>query len=381
MEGRTVDLAQLLAVVPPLEHLIVTPRPESVTRVAREEPVLLPNITTERLLPVDVELVAPRMRGRRRSESALGEEEGEFRSGVLREVRRRVLVEESGGGEDIEGGLVRLGVTLLALEDSLVNGENGGVVLAGVVDRERVAERRVRVEEVLAPRGEGDPFGRRRDGPHQLSHRRPSLLNLRTRPRIPLVVRLPRHLNRTNDAFLEVLRVLLHDDDALLKGVLLVNLLLKLTSNERVGVPRVFLRANAHRGILEHGDGASEVGNHLRRRLTLLRDGGGELARVLLDVADVGLELSTKLLKVLDDGTFDGLGEVGVGVGDEASALALLRREDVRKSREKRRNKKTYDAVEDVLHSSLTKELVALTLWIRRSERSIRDLVEGRERK
>lgn len=47
----------------------------------------------------------------------------------------------------------------------------------------------------------------------------------------------------------------------------------------------------------------------LRRHLPLLSDRRGESTRVVLDIRDVGLDLGPKLLKVLDDGTFDRLGE------------------------------------------------------------------------
>lgn len=54
---------------------------------------------------------------------------------------------------------------------------------------------------------------------------------------LPLVKGRPRHLDRANDALLKVLRVLLHDNDALLQGVLLVDLLLELVRDETVRVP------------------------------------------------------------------------------------------------------------------------------------------------
>lgn len=138
---------------------------------------------------------------------------------------------------------------------------------------------------------------------------------------------------------------MLHDDDALLKGVLLVDLLLKLVRDETVRVPEVparvsspfswtiqartanapgvLLGVHAHGSVLEHGDAPREVGDHLGRKLALLGDGGGELARVLLDVLDVRLKLGTELLEVLNDGALDSASEVGVVVGDLAGFLTL----------------------------------------------------------
>lgn len=151
-----------------------------------------------------------------------------------------------------------------------MNGNHAGIVLARVVDRHRVPEGRVGIEQVLGARGERNPLCRRRDGTHELSHGSPCLLHRSRRARagtrraaslgsldgkktekgddvLPLVEGRPGHLNRANDALLEVLRVLLHDDDALLQRILLVHLLLKLTSDETVGVP-VIATENASAG-------------------------------------------------------------------------------------------------------------------------------------
>lgn len=59
--------------------------------------------------------------------------------------------------------LVGLGVALLPLEDTLVNGDDTGIVFAGVVDGHGVPERRVGVEKVLGARSERGPLGSRRD--------------------------------------------------------------------------------------------------------------------------------------------------------------------------------------------------------------------------
>jgi hypothetical protein len=49
-------------------------------------------------------------------------------------VRSGVFVEVSGGGEDVVGFLVGLGESLLSLEETDVDGNNGRVILSGVVD-------------------------------------------------------------------------------------------------------------------------------------------------------------------------------------------------------------------------------------------------------
>ena len=89
----------------------------------------------------------------------------------------------SRGSETVERLSVRLGESLLSLQDTRVDFDNARVVLPGIIDGHRISERRVGVEEVLRSRGEGDPLGRRRDRSHHLTHRSPSFLNRSRRAR------------------------------------------------------------------------------------------------------------------------------------------------------------------------------------------------------
>ena len=99
----------------------MTSRTESETSIESEETILLSDISSERLLSFDVELVRSSVGVRRSSEGALGKEEGEFRVRVFREIGREMLVKVSGWSEDVERLLVSLGVTLLAFENTLMN--------------------------------------------------------------------------------------------------------------------------------------------------------------------------------------------------------------------------------------------------------------------
>lgn len=127
-------------VIPPLHHLVVAPAPEGVGCL-----VLSRNLKGDvasgrvggrrRPLALDMKLVAlGRRRGGRRTEGAGGEEQGE--DGVLLGVRVRgsVLVEVAGGGENVVGLSVGLGEALLSLEETDVDGDDGGIILSGVVD-------------------------------------------------------------------------------------------------------------------------------------------------------------------------------------------------------------------------------------------------------
>ncbi len=222
-----------------------------------------------------------------------------------------------------------------------MDGDDRGVVLAGVVDGLGVAERGVGVEEVVGTGGKGDPLGVGLERAHLDAEAEPGVLNLGRHAAGPLVEGLPSALDTANDALLEVGRVLLHDDDGLLESVLLVDLALELTEDLLVGSVGVLAGSDAHGGVLEEGDGAGELGDLLGGHLTLLGDRVGELAGILLHILDVSLDLGAKLLEVLDDGALDGLGEVGWWISDDTGLVA--------------------DAVVDVLDTVLTEELVALT--------------------
>lgn len=171
----------------------------------------------------DGELVAARVDAGRGAEGAVGQEDGEARLRVLGHVGRGVLVQVAGGGEDVEALRVALGEALLAVEHARVDRDDRRVVLARVVDVLRVAKRRLRVEQVVGPGGEGDPLGVGLDRLHLDAHQLPRLLDLRRHaamvsacswsddsPAGPVVERLPGGLERADDALLEVRRVLLH---------------------------------------------------------------------------------------------------------------------------------------------------------------------------
>lgn len=289
---------------------------------------------------LDVELVALGSHGGRRTKGALGKEEREFGLRVLGRVGRAVFVKVTGRGEDVEGLLVGLGETLLALEDALVNGDDRRVVLAGVVDRLGVAKRSVGVEEVVGTGGESDPLRVGLERTHLNAQAEPGVLNVSGHATGPLVKGLPSALDAANDALLKVGRVLLHDDDGLLKSILLVDLALELTEDLLVGSVRVLTSSDAHGSVLEQGDGTSKLGDHLGRHLALLGDRVGELASVLLNILDVSLDLGTKLLEVLNDGALNGLGEIGMVVSNDTGLVT--------------------DSVVDVLDTVLAEELVAL---------------------
>ena len=200
-------------VVPPLHHVLVRARSE---RPRAPGPVAAPD---ERVLhaperarvpharPVlallDVELVALRARRRGRAQRAHRQEERE--EGLVRErgVRRRVLVQEAGRGEDVVRLLVRARVALLALEQPVVDRVHARVVLARVVDHLRVAEGRLGVDEVVFAGGEGDPLPVRREPRHVALEVVEQLADAVVEPRPPFRERRPRGLDGLHERSLE----------------------------------------------------------------------------------------------------------------------------------------------------------------------------------
>ena len=142
LTGNQVPGDQHPDVVPPLHHLIVAPSPKGVSVLAlahlEQASARAGGLSVSRstvLSSLDVELVGLGSVGRRgRSKSAGGQEERPNGVGSVRRVGRSVLVQVSRRSKDVVTFLVRLGESLLALEQTDVYGLNGGVVLAGVVD-------------------------------------------------------------------------------------------------------------------------------------------------------------------------------------------------------------------------------------------------------
>lgn len=146
-EQRTVDLGELLAVVPPLHHVFVGASAEGEGDVAAESAAEALGGCAAAAL--DVELVGAGIHAGGGAEGALGQEDGHAGLAVLGVVGGGGLVEVAGGGEDVVALVVVAGEALLALQEALVDGEDGWVVLAGVVDVLDVAERGVGVEQVV----------------------------------------------------------------------------------------------------------------------------------------------------------------------------------------------------------------------------------------
>ena len=225
---------------------------------------------------LDVELV--RLGGgsrRRRAESASGQEEGPDGVSSGGWVGRSILVQVTGRGEDVESFLVRLGESLLSLEETRVDWGDRWVLLSWVVDHVRVSERGLWVEQVVRSGSERDPLSVGHELRHVDTELSPSLLDRRRHSRLPLVEGRPSRLNGSDDTLFKVSRVLLHDDDGLLERVLLGNLLLELLQDGHVDGEWVLLGRDGHGGVVDVSDGSVEVRDDLGRHLSLLGDGSG----------------------------------------------------------------------------------------------------------
>ena len=140
-----------------------------------------------------------------------------------------------------------------------MNRNDTRILLSRIIDRHRVPKGRVRVEKILRSRSECNPFCRGSDGSHHLAHGSPSFSRLdrsagagvkemekfnqssrrgeQNENSLPFVEGRPGHLDCAYNSLLEMLRVLLHDDDTLLKSIFLVDLLLELSCDQTVRVP------------------------------------------------------------------------------------------------------------------------------------------------
>jgi len=184
-------------------------------------------------------------------------------------------VQVTGGGEDIESFLVRLGESLLSLEETRVDRSDGGVVFAGVVNVVGASERSLGVEQVVGSSSEGDPLSVGHELRHVDTELSPSVLDRGRHSGLPFVKGGPGRLDGSDDTLLEVSRVLLHDDDGLLERVLLGNLLLELLQDGHVDGEWVLLGADRHGSVVDVSDSSVEVRDNLGRHLSLLGDGSG----------------------------------------------------------------------------------------------------------
>lgn len=169
----------------------------------------------------------------------------------------------SGRRQDVVSLLVSLGESLLSLQETDVDGLDGRVVLAGVVDQVGVPQGSLGVEQVIRSGSESDPFSVRHELRHVDTQSLPGFLNTDGHSRLPFVESLPSGLDGSNDAFFEMSRVLLHDDNGLLQGVLFVDLPLQLPVDSQVDREGVFLAGDAHGGVGDRADGSSQISDSL----------------------------------------------------------------------------------------------------------------------
>ena len=215
-----------LDVVPPLHHVLMAARAEG---VAVRGPAKDGRAARKAHLPValafEVELVRARGgRAGRRAERAEREEERELGRRTLFWVRGWVLVQPPRRRKHEVRLVVRTRPALPPLQVSRVHREHALVRLRRVLDRLRVAERRLRVEQVVRACSEFDPLAVGCEGGHGNAQRAPRLLYGFTHSRLPFFERLPGRLNGADDALFKVSRALLHDNNTLLKGVFFDNL-------------------------------------------------------------------------------------------------------------------------------------------------------------
>jgi len=116
-----------------------------------------------------------------------------------------------------------------------VNGNDGWVVFEWVLDKLRVSQRCIWIKKVVGASGELDPFAVRSESGHVGCKRTKDILRCGRGTGLPLVEGLPCGLDRLDDAFFEMGRVLLHHDDGFLKEVFFQDLPRELTVDSLVG--------------------------------------------------------------------------------------------------------------------------------------------------
>lgn len=153
-------------------------------------------------------------------------------------------------------------------------------------------------------------------------------------------------------------RVLLHNDDGLLQGILLVDLygmsrlnsrhfpvrikaylFLELFQNELILAVGILFRGDSHGGILIKRYGARQIRDVFRRQFAFFGNTASKSAGVVLDVLDMCFDLESQFLQMLDNRAFDSLSEIRVMVSDDAGLVS--------------------DVIVNILESFFTKELIS----------------------
>lgn len=175
---------------------------------------------------------------------------------------------------------------------------------------------------MVGPSGEADPLPVGHKLRHVDTQSPPSLLNRGAHPGLPFIESLPSGLNGPDDSFLEMSRVLLHDDDGFLKSVLFGNLLLQLPVDGQVDGEGVFLGTDAHGSVGDGTDRTSQISDGFGGEFSFTSDGSGEFTGIVLNVLDVSLDLGSELLEVLNDGRVDRSSQRGVRVGNDPGLVS-----------------------------------------------------------
>lgn len=283
--------------------------------------------------------------------------------------------------KDISTLSVALGEALLPFKRTLLDGFCRGVVKSGELDVVNITRRRIRVHSEAFGLGGLDltmyvskyanteyqatsayvlVLGGGRDALKSVSNFLLHLFNLLVLV-LGLGVELASALDVLCNRLLESGLLLLESDDSSLKVVLLKNLLVELLCNSIVRQVRIVLRQHVVVAVLKSVDAGLELsqvlgtGGALQERCDasarskrapishtthLLLNLIGENTCLLLDSGDMRLELGTDALKLADNGALDGVGKIGVLVGQNLGLVT--------------------DLIEDLLPSALAEELVTL---------------------
>lgn len=251
--------------------------------------------------PLNMEFMRLGRNARRWTQRTRREEHTKHRRmpSTARRITARILVQEPSRGEHE----ITLPITprepFLPLHQPRMHRDDAGILLGGVKNMFRVPKGRLRVQQMIAPRRKTDPLPIRSEGSHMLTKSSPRILDARTHPRLPFVKGLPGRLDSAHNAFFEMGRVLLHDDDGFLEGIFFVDLFCQLARDGGVGYEavkiirgwiglrreeslRIRFGGDAHRGILEHRDIRRKITNKLGREFSFSRYTRGELSSIIL---------------------------------------------------------------------------------------------------
>ena len=210
-------------------------------------------------------------------------------------------MQKAGCGQNKVGLAIRARESFFALEIARMHCDDRWIILAWIVDSRRIPKWCIGVKKMIRAGRKGYPLFIRGNRGHMNTKRSPCILNRNRHARLPLVKSLPGRLDGADDSLLKMSRILLHNDDGLLEGILFIDLFIELKNNHEISdisvvdecdMPkgkiatraRVSLGSDLQWSVFESIDVSGKLGDKACRQFAFLCNDSCEPSGIVLNV-------------------------------------------------------------------------------------------------